>query len=163
MNQNRKFRTVANRGARRGASAVEFALVAPLFILLIFGGIELGRGVMVKHIIEEAARVGCRSVTLHNGTKQEALDVISTAMQNANISGYTVTFSPDPPTGLDQKTAVIVSISVPYSQVSWLPTRFMTGSTLIGACVMPAEDDVSVTKRQKETSKNKKKNKKAQY
>lgn len=153
MNENLKNRACADR---RGIATVELALIAPFVILLILGGIELGRGVMVKHVLEEAARAGCRVVTLHSGTRQEALDIISVAMQNANISGYTVTFSPDPPTGLTQESPVTITVSVPYSQVSWLPGSFIAGSTLTGDCIMPAERDVSATKRTKDHTKKKK-------
>ena len=163
MNETVKRLAIPHREARRGIATVEFAVIAPLLILMILGGIELGRGVMVKHVLEEAARAGCRVVTLHDGTKQEALDIISLSMQNAKISGYTVTMNPDPPSGQDQKTPVTVSVSVPYSQVTWLAPRFMTSSTVRGTCVMPTESDAKPSKRQKESSKTKKKSKKKQH
>ena len=156
MNETVKRLAIPHREARRGIATVEFAVIAPLLILMILGGIELGRGVMVKHVLEEAARAGCRVVTLHDGTKQEALDIISLSMQNANITGYTVTMNPDPPTGQVQKVPVTVSVSVPYSQISWMSPKFMSGSSLKGDCIMPAERDVSATKRTKDHSKKKK-------
>ena len=42
------------RRNRRGTAAVEFALVAPVFFLLVFGMIEYGRMVMVQHVITNA-------------------------------------------------------------------------------------------------------------
>lgn len=138
---------------RRGTATVEFAALAPLIITMILGGIELGRCVMVKHVLEEAARAGCRVVTLHEGTKRAAIDIIDTSMQAAGISGYTVTFTPDPPTSQDQLTPVKVTVSVPHSQISWLTPKFLAGSTLTGDCIMPAERDVSAIKRTKENTK----------
>ncbi len=46
------------RRNRRGTAAVEFALVAPVFFLLVFGMIEYGRMVMVQQVITNASREG---------------------------------------------------------------------------------------------------------
>ena len=37
----------SSRKNRRGAAVVEFAMVVPVFVLLVFGMIEFGRAVMV--------------------------------------------------------------------------------------------------------------------
>jgi len=42
------------RSRRRGAALVEFAVIAPLFFLLVVGVIEFGRAMMVKQIITNA-------------------------------------------------------------------------------------------------------------
>jgi len=47
-----------NRG--RGQALVEFALVIPLFLLVIFGLVDLGRAVFVNNSLAEAARDGAR-------------------------------------------------------------------------------------------------------
>ncbi|TFG81694.1 MAG: pilus assembly protein, partial [Chromatiales bacterium] len=44
-----------------GTAAVEFAIVAPVFFLFVFGLIELGRIVMVQQALTNAAREGCRT------------------------------------------------------------------------------------------------------
>ncbi|MBB4569362.1 TadE/TadG family type IV pilus assembly protein [Rhizobium leucaenae] len=41
--------------ARAGASAVEFALVAPLFFLMLFGIVEFGRMFWTSHALHETA------------------------------------------------------------------------------------------------------------
>ncbi|HUG68005.1 MAG TPA: TadE family protein [Pirellulaceae bacterium] len=45
---------------QRGAAAVEFAAVAPIFVLLLFGMLEFGRMVMVQQILTNATREGAR-------------------------------------------------------------------------------------------------------
>ena len=47
---------------RRGQAMVEFALVAPLLVLLIFGTIDIGRAVFAFSTISQAASVGARLV-----------------------------------------------------------------------------------------------------
>jgi Flp pilus assembly protein TadG len=51
----------SNRSARdRGAAAVEFALVLPLLLLIIFGIIDSGRALSAQVVLTEAAREGAR-------------------------------------------------------------------------------------------------------
>lgn len=49
-----------NQRARRGAAVTEFAVVAPIMILLKMGMIEIGRMVMVKQVMVIASREGAR-------------------------------------------------------------------------------------------------------
>jgi Flp pilus assembly protein TadG len=51
----------------RGQAIVEFALVATVFFLLVFGVIELGRLVYVNHALANATREGAR-VALVSGS-----------------------------------------------------------------------------------------------
>jgi Flp pilus assembly protein TadG len=44
----------------RGQSVIEFALVLPLLLLLLFGITEFGRAWMTANILTSAAREGCR-------------------------------------------------------------------------------------------------------
>lgn len=44
----------------RGQSLVEFALTLPIFLLVVFGLIDLGRAVYVNNSLAEAARDGAR-------------------------------------------------------------------------------------------------------
>ena len=72
--------------AREGATAVEFALVAPALFLVIFGALEFGRLIWtlssLHYAVEEAAR--CASVNP---------SVCGTATQIANYAASTVSFS----------------------------------------------------------------------
>ncbi len=49
-----------DKNDRKGAAAVEFALVLPLFVLIFLGMLELGRGLHVQQVITQAAREGAR-------------------------------------------------------------------------------------------------------
>ena len=54
------MRPTAMRRSARGQSMVEFALVLPLFLLLLFGLIDGGRLVYINNAVAEAAREGAR-------------------------------------------------------------------------------------------------------
>jgi Flp pilus assembly protein TadG len=47
-------------GNRRGAAAVEFAVVAPILVTIMMGLIQSGRGYEAKNLLEGAAREGAR-------------------------------------------------------------------------------------------------------
>jgi Flp pilus assembly protein TadG len=51
-------------GDRRGASAVEFALLAGPFLLLMLGSVEFGRAIWSRHVIQEVAIAGARCIAV---------------------------------------------------------------------------------------------------
>jgi Flp pilus assembly protein TadG len=73
------------RRNRRGAAAVEFAVVAPVFFLMIFGMIEFGRMVMVQQILTNASREGARLGVLDNINES---DVIQTVIDYTSSSFF---------------------------------------------------------------------------
>lgn len=52
----------------RGQAMVEFALVAPIFLLILFGILEFGRYVYIAQILNNAAREGARYAIVHGST-----------------------------------------------------------------------------------------------
>jgi hypothetical protein len=54
----------ARRNTDRGAATVEFALVTPLLLLMLFGIIDFGRMLNAQITLTEAAREGSRAVAL---------------------------------------------------------------------------------------------------
>ncbi|MHA1571529.1 MAG: TadE/TadG family type IV pilus assembly protein, partial [Alphaproteobacteria bacterium] len=74
---------------------VEVAVVLPLFCLLVVGGIDVGRAIMVQHTLTEAARAGCRVYSIPAElTESDAQAVIGKVMADARVQGYTVDFQP---------------------------------------------------------------------
>jgi len=131
------------RRARLGAAAIEFACVLPFLVLFLMGSVEVGRGVMVKHVLEEAARAGCRVAVFESSSAADVQSIVGTAMDAANLSSanYTVTIDPPNPQGLQAFQPVTVSIEMNFADVSWIPTTFLKGKSVGGVCVMPAEGD----------------------
>ena len=124
---------------RRGVAAVEFAVVAPFLILLIFGIIEFGRAIMVQQVLTNASREGTRRAILEEVTASEVTTVVSDYLANSSIAGATVTVSPTPLTSAGFGDPVTVTVSVPYDQVSWIPPWFMGGRTLSASTQMHAD------------------------
>ncbi|TWT66990.1 TadE-like protein [Posidoniimonas polymericola] len=125
---------------RRGASAVEFALVAPIFFLVVLGIVEFGRMAMVQQIITNAAREGARIAVLDGATKAKVTTKVNDYLSSGKINTAAVTVSPDPPDSAGYGQPVTVGVSVPFNDVSWLPAPFfMGGKTLAAESIMRRE------------------------
>lgn len=124
---------------RRGAAAVEFAIVAPLFFMLIIGCIEFGRALMVQQVLTNSSRVGARQAITLNATESEAKSAASDFAAGATVSGTTVSVSPNPASA-SAGDMISVTVSVPFDHVSWIPAPwFMGGATLDATSVMRKE------------------------
>jgi Flp pilus assembly protein TadG len=108
--------------------------------MLVFGMIEYGRMVMVQQLITNASREGARRAVLDGATTAEVQTAVTSYLTNSSVSGATVTVNPSPPSSAGYGAPVTVTVSVPFSQVSWIPTpMFLTGKTLTASSVMRRE------------------------
>ena len=55
---------IKTREGHRGQGLVEFALVIPIFLLLLFGLIDVGRLVYMNSVLSQAAREGARTASV---------------------------------------------------------------------------------------------------
>ncbi len=99
----------------RGASAVEFAFIVPLLIVLVLGIAEFGHAFQVQGTLSAAAREGVRAMALRNDPA-DARDVVQNAAASLNPgitdAQITITVLPGescPPTGAGD-TAVRLTI-----------------------------------------------------
>ena len=127
------------RKRRRGAAAVEFAVVLPVFVLLVFGMIEYGRMVMVQQVITNASREGARCAVLDGATTSSVQSAVTTYLSDAQVSGGSTAVSPEPATAASGDP-VTVTVSIPFSAVSWLPSpMYLGGKTLSASTSMRRE------------------------
>jgi Flp pilus assembly protein TadG len=68
-----------NRSSPRGQTLVEFALILPIFILILVGIFDGGRLVFANHTVNNAAREGGREATVN----QTVADIQARAAQHA--------------------------------------------------------------------------------
>ena len=57
------FRTKRGMREEHGAIAVEFAIILPILLLLVFGIIDFGHAYYMKHILQNSCREGARYAT----------------------------------------------------------------------------------------------------
>src|SRR5581483_7808234 len=90
---------------RRGATVVEFAVVVPIFFALIFGIVDISRGFMVKTLIANAARAGCRTGVLQGKATSDVNAAIDSTLSGQTISGYSKTVQVNGSSGTDVSAA----------------------------------------------------------
>jgi Flp pilus assembly protein TadG len=92
-------------GTRRGAVAVETALVISLVLLFMFGVLEYGRLLFFMHVANNAVREGARFAAVHTGdgtTQAQVQSYVQTQLgsQQSYLTGLTVNvFNANPSTG----------------------------------------------------------------
>jgi len=102
--------------------------VLPLFVVLVFGMIEYGRMVMVQQIITNASREGARRAVLDGATPSTVQAAVTTYLTDAAISGGRTAVDPNPTTAASGDP-VTVTVTIPFSSVSWLRTPMFLGGT----------------------------------
>lgn len=121
---------------RRGAAALEFALIAPMLVFMFLGMIEITRGLQVRNTLSDAARQACRlgiQAGYDNASVKSAVDSIlqqnginpAQASLEIQVNGKAA----------DVKTAlpndrISARIQVPADKVGWIATLFLTGRNI---------------------------------
>jgi len=127
------------RSYRFGTSATEFAVVAPVFFLMIVGFIEFGRALMVQQVLVNASRVGARQAATTSATTANVQSTVQQYTAAVSVPGVTVSVTPNPATAAPG-TTITVTTSVPFDSVSWMASPwFLGGRTLTSSSVMRKE------------------------
>jgi Flp pilus assembly protein TadG len=139
---------------RRGAVAIETALLMIPMISLLFGVFEFSRLFMDWNLLNNAAREGCRYAIVHNTDTTISTDV-QTAVANfmsgetASFSNFTVTMSgthQGVATAVNNLTAgdlIIVTVSGTYKFMNIIPLVKLPASfTITSSVIMGCEGGV---------------------
>jgi Flp pilus assembly protein TadG len=135
----------STKGRRSGAATVEFALLTPFLFFLVLGTFEVARGIMIKQLLNDAARKACRTGVLPGKSDSDITAAVNNIMSDNNLptsdvtivimvgseagglSGGSVANSNTARPGLD---FVSVKVSIPTSKIFWAGTLFLTSSTI---------------------------------
>jgi len=110
---------------RRGATVVEFALVIPIFFLVIFFFFEAWRFVQFQHAVDQAALEGARAAIIPGATVEQAVEQAEHMLFAAGATTATVQITPDP---IDESTEeVTVSVTLPHGDVGLFFDFFTSG------------------------------------
>ncbi len=131
---------IANPNRNRGAAVVEFAVVAPLLVMLTFGMIEVSRVVMVKQLLINASREGARLAVLPTANEQQVMAQVQSELASGYINSATITLTPQSLSSAPAGTPVTVEIQVSATAVSWLPKpMFVLNQTIRASTTMRRE------------------------
>jgi Flp pilus assembly protein TadG len=126
---------------------VEFAVVLPFFVTLLFGIWEIGRLTQVAQIMQNAAREAAREAATGTADLATIQSTITQYVQKAepritSYSGFTVAFanitnpSVTDPTGCTQLDHFSITVTMPYDNVRWsLSKVFMPAGSQVAAKV----------------------------
>ena len=122
----RERRSDLSKPSERGAVAVEFALLAPLLIMVLLGIMEFGRAYYAQTTLTNAAREGVRAMAINNSQTSARTAAKSAATQLSRaLADSNITFSaPNCTVG----SQVTVTISYNLSTMTGIAGPFaMTG------------------------------------
>jgi Flp pilus assembly protein TadG len=134
---------------RRGAAAVEFAMVLPVFVIVIVGSIELSNLNTARSIVINESREAARLAINHNANEASIRDRARTRVAdilNLSTSDVSISFSATSPEGnsrsysSSQKGDLIqVNISVPYSKLAIFTGALSNMMNVSETCTMQRE------------------------
>jgi Flp pilus assembly protein TadG len=109
--------------------------------LLMLATFEFGRAFMVMHILTEAARVGARQGIIDGTTtpqiQQAVVNYLNAGPYGIRGDTVNVTILYDAPNPLHPD--INVQVTVPVSNISWVPNPLFTSGNLSGQFTMRQE------------------------
>ena len=121
-----------------GQSLIEFALVLPILLLVLFGITEFGRAIMVKNVLHTAAREGARLAAVSSvGDSLSVKARVAEVLEAASIDDYQISIITD----IDAKT-VEVEVTTVFEVLSGGILESFVGTVpLKGKTVMYKDKD----------------------
>jgi Flp pilus assembly protein TadG len=115
---------------RNGATIPEFAIVAPLFFVLLFAGIEFSVLSTIRSTANNAAYEGARKLVIPGADAATGIAEAQRIMSIVGVNHLTVTVTPA--TLTDETRDVTVRVTVPYTENAIIAPWF-TGGLIINS------------------------------
>ena len=120
---------------RNGVAATEFAIAIPIFLAIILGVIEIGRAVMVRQVMMDAARLGAREAIVPDATVSDVVSQVNNLLDSQGVKAPNKTVQILDGDGVvitdlkarNSKDWLEVRVSVPANEVGW-GTSFISGT-----------------------------------
>ena len=119
----RRRRVCIHRVCRRGASTVEFAIVAPLVFFVILALIQFAGLLMSQNVLTAAAREGGRTASMPSTLSSETVvSAVQERLTRAGIDPSLVDVDVEPTAlaALEAGDDVRVTVSAPLSSMGWI-------------------------------------------
>lgn len=110
--------------SRRGQALVEFALVLPIFVLMIFGLVDLGRAVFINNSLAEAARDGARygsvqARAFNDASRDDVAEWVEDRLSGIPNPTITVTCAPASPAfGCTVNDILVVTVQADIDMIT---------------------------------------------
>ena len=146
---------------RLGTTAVETAVVLPIFLMLVFAIIEFGHAQLVNNLINSACRNGARVGAVEGTSTAQVIAQVSTVMSavvptasvNIFVKDASIFDNGTPPTtgagieampnvelsAAEPRQMFVIRASVPYNDIALVPMPFLKNIVLDGQAFMRHE------------------------
>ena len=131
------MRQIPLKSDRRGAAAVEFALVLPTMLMVLAGSIEFARANQVRNAAAFSAYEGCRRAIIPGGTATAATASAQKVLDSNFIGSGTITVTPS--TITDTTKTVTVSVAINLESVGWITPKFTQTKSITRSCTLTRE------------------------
>ncbi len=121
----------------RGVATVEFAIVAPIFFLVLMAAFEFSRLNVIRHTADNAAYEAARHAMVPGATAAEAIAKANSILKTIGARGTRVTISPA--TLGPDVDEINVRVDVPMSQNGWIAPKFSRGRTVTAQSTLRTE------------------------
>lgn len=126
-------RTTRSLRQRRGATAVEFAIVTPVILLLFLGAVEMTQLNFLRHTAANAAYEGARRAIVPGGSASDA-----------NAAAMRMLAAVQAERGSEVQVAedaerIAVTVILPVQMNSWGISRFTAGYDIVQSCTLSRE------------------------
>lgn len=122
----------------RGQGLVEFALVIPVFLVMMFGVLDFGRVIWARNSLENAAREGARYAIVHGGSPSQSCPVGPASPLVTVPTAPTADCPAYSPSTQPVKDAALRFAFAPGSGVAATVCYHTAGTTCIGNINSPA-------------------------
>ncbi len=138
---------------RRAAAMVEMALVLPVFLTVVMGILEFGRGMWVGNMVTNAAREGARLAVLDGTTNSHVhtaiRDFLTSAVGPTAAVETVITITVTPAEGnpnpghecgnCASRDLIAVTVTLPFNAIAMVPGSHLTNTNLTGRSAMRHE------------------------
>lgn len=138
---------------RRAAAMVEMALVLPIFLTVLMGIIEFGRGMWIGNMVTNAAREGARLAVLDGSTntqvRQAIKDFLTSAVGTSAATETVITITITPAQGnpnpnnecgnCASRDLIAVTVTLPFNSIAMVPGSYLSSTNLTGRSAMRHE------------------------
>lgn len=131
-----------SRGEHRsGTVTVEFALILPVALLIVFGLVEFARVNMIRNAMQNAAYEGARMAIIRGGSASNAEDRAKEFLQIISVNNAKIRVQPA--VIKNDTPDVTIAISIPLAENLWLTPSYFIGKTISTNFTMTRESSQS--------------------
>lgn len=112
----------------KGASLVEFAILAPLFVMLLFGLVEFGLAMYSKGMITNASREGARFGVVYATPRKTDAEITSKVQEYLANAGFADSVNISV-TGAQGTSGTPLTVSLTYPYTFQVLPQFVSGLT----------------------------------